>query len=183
MHRFAMLAFVILSACAGTDRPATVDPYAPSAVDRQAEAVDGLLVGDRLMEAGLPELALKAYLRSAAEQGITPDVLAALGSANLELGRLGQAETLLRRATELDPGLSTAQNNLGVVLLERGRPADAVRAFRAARASEDGPREDIETNLALALAKVEESTYPATARATFALERRGSGHYVIRSPS
>ncbi len=51
-----------------------------------------LLVGHRLMEAGEFELALKAYLRAAGEQGVNVDVLSALGSANLQLGRLGQAE-------------------------------------------------------------------------------------------
>ena len=77
----------------------------PYGVDARGEAVDGLLVGHRLMEAGEYELALKAYYRAAAEQGINVDVLSAIGSANLALGRLGQAETLLRRAVEAGPDL------------------------------------------------------------------------------
>ena len=36
------------------------------------------------MAAGEPELALKAYYRAAAEQGIDADVLSAIGSANLD---------------------------------------------------------------------------------------------------
>ena len=42
-----------------------------------------MTVGHRLMEAGEPELALKAYLRGAGETGINADVLSAIGSANL----------------------------------------------------------------------------------------------------
>jgi len=49
------------------------------------------------------ELALKAYTRAAAQQGLNVDTISALGSANLKLGRLGQAERWLRRATEEAP--------------------------------------------------------------------------------
>ena len=46
-----------------------------------------MTVGHRLMAAGEPELALKAYLRGAGEVGINADVLSSIGSANLALGR------------------------------------------------------------------------------------------------
>ncbi len=73
------------------------------------------------MAAGEYELALKAYLRAASEDGVNADVLSAIGSANLKLGRLGQAEQILRRALEMDPTFVPALNNLGVVLMERGQ--------------------------------------------------------------
>ena len=41
-----------------------------------------------------------------------------IGSANLKLGRLGQAEKLLRRAIKADEAFAPAWNNLGVVLME-----------------------------------------------------------------
>ena len=88
---------------------------------RAACSEDGLIVGHRLMEAGEYELALKAYLRAASEDGVNADVLSAIGSANLKLGRLGQAEQILRRALEMDPTFVPALNNLGVVLMERGQ--------------------------------------------------------------
>ena len=66
-------------------------PFAPG-VAPGGQAVDGLLVGHRLMDAGEYELAHKAYTRAAVTQGLTADVLAGLGSANLALGRLGTAE-------------------------------------------------------------------------------------------
>ncbi len=73
-------------------------PYAPG-VDLTKEAVDGVEVGHRLIAAGEYELAIRAFTRAALENGMDAEILSGLGSANLGLGRLGQAETLLRRAT------------------------------------------------------------------------------------
>jgi len=144
-----------------------------------AESVDGLLVGHRLMAAGEYELALKAYTRAAAEQGITVDVLSAMGSADLKLGRLGQAETLLRQAVEKDATFVPAWNNLGVVLMEKGEVAEAARVFRIAYGLDSGKTDSIRDNLTLALAKVENISYDAPDDATFALMRRGQGDYLL----
>ena len=94
-------------------------------MQRGEESIDGLIVGHRLMAAGEFELALKSYLRSAADHGLTVDVLSAIGSANLHLGRLGQAEKILRRATQEDETFVPAWNNLGVVLMETGQFGEA----------------------------------------------------------
>ena len=126
---------------------------APFAADGSRQPVDGLLVGHRLMEAGEFELALKAYLRAAAEDGIDADVLSAIGSANLKLGRLGQAEQILRRALELDPEFVPALNNLGVVLMERGKFAEARVVFQQAYAVDSGQTDSIRENLRLAIAR------------------------------
>ena len=96
----------------------------PPAADGSRRGEDGLIVGDRLMDSGEYELALKAYLRAAAEQGMTSDVLASIGSANLALGRLNQAEQLLRRAIDEDPENVPALNNLGVVLMNEDKPGE-----------------------------------------------------------
>src|SRR5690606_3386373 len=109
--------------------------------------VDGLLVGHRLMEAGEPELALKAYLRAAAEEGVNSDTLSAIGSANLALGRLGQAEQILRRALELEADFVPALNNLGVVLMERGKIGEARTTFQRAYAADNGATDSIRDNL------------------------------------
>lgn len=142
------------------------------------DAVDGLLVGHRLMAAGEYELALRAYLRAASEQGMTVDTLSALGSANLRLGRLGQAERLLRRATEADARFVPAWNNLGVVLMETGRYGEASRVFRMAFALDSGETAAIRDNLALALAKLDDPGYDAP-ETNFALMRRGSSEYLL----
>lgn len=175
----AALALVLLSACgsAGGSGPT---PFAPTGLAARGEAVDGLTVGHRLMEAGEYELALKAYLRAGSEQGATVDVLSAIGSANLRLGRLGQAERILRRAVEVDDRFVPAWNNLGVVLLERGATGEASEMFRRAFALDGGRTPEIRDNLRLALAKLDATDYDAATEADdLRLLRRGPGEYLL----
>ena len=154
-------------------------PYAPG-VDPGAAPVDGLTVGHRLMQGGQAELALDAYTRAALEHGMNVDVLSGLGSANLALGRLGQAETLLRRAVRDDDAVPEAWNNLGVVLIEQGETAEAVEVFRRAYALDNGESDAIRDNLRLALAKFRDRRYDASQEQDYKLVRRGSGEYLIR---
>jgi len=174
-------ALAILTACDTTGglRQDGDSPFAPTG-SGQAEYVDGLIVGHRLMEFGEYELALKAYLRAAAKQGVNVDVLSAIGSANLQLGRLNQAEQILRRATEVDETFPPAWNNLGVVLMERGQFGEASRVFRLAYALDSGRSAEIRDNLRLALAKLGNPDYSAPQN-EFRLVRRGPGFYRILS--
>lgn len=179
-----LLCLCLLAACQSTGGLSQRDiaRNAPPAADARAQGVDGLLVGHRLMEAGEHELALRAYLRAAAEQGINVDVLSALGSANLALGRLGQAETHLRRAVDLDPSFVPALNNLGVVLMERGKTSEARLIFQQAYARDSGETDSIRENLRLAIAKSENSGYTEPEEPhNFTLMRRGQGEYVLLS--
>lgn len=144
--------------------------------------LDGLDIGHRLMASGEYELALQAYTRAAAQQGLNVDTLSALGSANLKLGRLGQAETLLRRAVAADPSFAAAWNNLGVILMERGKNGEAVQVFRRAFATDSGQSDEIRNNLRLALAKYENPGYvDPNENEEFRLVQRGTGDYLIRS--
>lgn len=142
----------------GASALSTPENAAPAANGRRA-AEDGLLVGHRLMAAGEYELALRAYLRSASEQGINVDVLSAIGSANLKLDRLGQAEQILRRALEEDPTFVPALNNLGVVLMERGKFGEAKLVFQQAYALDSGQTDAIRENLRLAIARLDGLVY------------------------
>lgn len=154
-------------------------PKPPPGTPLITEAVDGLIVGHRLMAAGEYELALKAYLRAAADHGVTVDVLSALGSANLKLGRLGQAEKLLRDAIEEDKNFAPAWNNLGVTLMERGETAEARQVFRTAFALDSGQSDEIRENLRLAIAKTENPAYDVVNNYNFDLVRRGNGKYLL----
>lgn len=168
-----------IAACdaAGVSRDGRTTAYG---VDARGTAVDGLTVGHRLMEAGEHELALKAYLRAAGETGINVDVLSALGSANLALGRLGQAENLLRRALEEDPAFVPAMNNLGVVLMERGKTGEARVVFQRAFAQDSGQTDSIRDNLKLAIARTEANVYDNPKdEGEFRLVRREKGRYVL----
>lgn len=179
-----LVALAGLGGCATTATglgPARQGPPPPPGTPEITESVDGLIVGHRLMAAGEYELALKSYYRAAAEQGLTADVLSAIGSANLQLGRLGQAEALLREAVEADETFVPAWNNLGVVLMERGQTGEARRVFRTAYALDSGQSDEIRENLRRAIAKTEKSAYAPEQHNEFQLVRRGSSEYVLLS--
>ena len=174
-----LVALTALAACSTGGLGASDSVYAPGIAPR-GEAVDGLVVAQRLMDAGEYELALEAYSRAALDHGMSVDVLSGLGTANLGLGRLGQAERLLRRAVETDNAIPEVWNNLGVVLMERGKLAEAVQVFRTAYALDNGESDAIRDNLRLALAKYENPHYDDDEEQDYKLVQRGSGDYVIR---
>nr|WP_299784856.1 tetratricopeptide repeat protein [uncultured Marivita sp.] len=181
LGRFWPTLLVIGLAACGPGGFSTSDDtvFAPS-VDPRGASVDQLTVGHRLMAAGEYELALSSFQLAAAEQGLTPEVVTSLGSVNLALGRLNQAEALLRRATTDDPESPDAWNNLGVVLIERDKTAEAAQVFRRAFALDNGESVAIRDNLRLALAKMENSRYDAEIEQEYKLVRRGSSDFLIR---
>ena len=166
---------------AGCTPASGVSRNSPYGADSHGQGVDGMTVGHRLMAAGEPELALKAYLRGAGEVGINADVLSAIGSANLALGRLGQAEQILRRALEVDPNFVPALNNLGVVLMERGKTGEARVVFQQAYALDSGQSDSIRDNLKRAIARTETPVYDETQeeQGEFKLVRRDKGQFVL----
>ncbi|WP_254216446.1 tetratricopeptide repeat protein [Tabrizicola sp. TH137] len=173
---------LLLAACQSTGGRTASDGLTPPGVDRRATGEDGLIVGHRLMDSGEYELALRAYMRAAGEIGVNADVLSAIGSANLQLGRLGQAETILRQAVKEDPTFVPALNNLGVVLMERGKPGEARRIFQQAFALDSGQTDSIRENLRLAIAESETSVYDGPQEEpNFTLVRRGQGRFVLLS--
>lgn len=178
----ALLLSLLLSACStGGIDVSQSGPFAPG-VDRKGQAADGIDVGHRLIAAGEFELAIKAFNRAALDRGgFDGEILSGLGTANLGLGRLGQAEKLLRRATtEFDP-VPEDLNNLGVVLMEQGETGEAVAILRRAFALDDGESTLIRDNLRMALAKSENSDTVEVNENQYKLVRRGSSDFLIRS--
>ena len=88
-------------------------------------------------------------------------------------------EVLQMLADEADDFLTW--NNLGVVLMERGKTAEAVQIFRKAYAMDDGESTLIRDNLRLALAKSENSDSVPTNDNQYKLVRRGSSDFLIRT--
>lgn len=177
---FGLLALLALTACQ------TSGSYSPDGLPGRAvspaDDVDGLLIGHRLMAAGEFDLALRAYYRAMSAQGPSVDALSAIGSANLRLGRLGQAEQMLRRAVAMDPNFVPAVNNLGVVMIEQREWGQAAHLFRTAFALDSGRSEEIRENLRLALANLENSGYSGENNNNeFALVRRGNGRFLLLS--
>ncbi|MGJ8621655.1 MAG: tetratricopeptide repeat protein [Yoonia sp.] len=175
------LILITLAACetGGLDRSAN-GPFAPGVAGENT--TDGLVVGHRLMAAGEYELALRAYQRALLQKGVNVDTLSAIGSANLKLGRLNQAERWLRRAVEEDPTFPPAWNNLGVVLMEQGQVAEASEVFRRAFAADNGNSDEIRENLRLALANLQNpSDTTPQENQNFNLIRRGTGDFLLVS--
>lgn len=177
-----LISFALVAGCSQSNLRDDDDPFAPG-VARNEPAVDGVLVGNRLLDAGEFDLAIGAFNRAALEDGLTADILAGLGAANLGLGRLGTAERLLRDALEEDDKSPEIWNNLGVLLLEKGDFAEAEQVLRRAFALDNGESDSIRDNLRLVLAKSENSLYDDPEDENYKLVRRGSSDYVIKKPA
>ena len=176
----ATFAIALVAGCdSGSLSKTENGPFAPG-VDLSKDAVNGVEVGHRLMAAGQYELAIDAFTRAALEQGSTPEILTGLGSANLGLGRLGQAEDLLRRAVVAAPEWPGAWNNLGVVLMERRKFAEAEQIFRKAYALDNGESDSIRENLRLTLAKLENPDNTGGQQKDYKLVHRGNSDFLIR---
>ncbi|PWK59408.1 tetratricopeptide repeat protein [Roseicyclus mahoneyensis] len=177
-----------LAACVGTSDDGRLDPLAqdleiaaPAGTVVLQEGVDQILVGDRLMDAGQHELALRSYYRAAADRGLDADVLTSIGAANLALGRIGQAETLFRQALDENDRFVPAWNNLGVTLMEQGEYGEARRVFEHAFALDSGLSDAIRDNLRLAIARMENNVYSEPNNQNgLGLIRRGGGVYELR---
>ena len=146
------------------------------------EGIDAVEVGHRLIAAGEYDLALDAFSRAALERGkLDAEILSGMGTASLGLGRLGEAERLMRRAIENEGVQPVDYNNLGVVLMETGQTNEAVQYFRTAFALSNGENIAIRDNLRLALAKTENSAITDVRESSeYKLVRRGRSDFLIR---
>ncbi len=151
----------------------------PAPAGLETETVDGLTVGHRLMAAGEFELALQSYTRAISEQGLNVDILSALGSANLKLGRLQQSRTFLGMAIDRDDQFVPAWNNLGVTLTGLREFREAREAFRVAFSLDGGRSEEIRQNLILAEENVATLSTANTPQTDLLLVRRGNGRYLL----
>ncbi len=176
----AIVASATVASCTSGGLDDLPDGPFPPGIDHKKEAVSGVDVGQRLLNAGEYELALDAFTRAALDQGMTTEILTGLGTANLGLGRLGQSEAMLRRAVEEAPDWPEAWNNLGVVLMEKGELAEATGIFRKAYALDNGQSDSIRDNLRIALAKSENPDNNAGQQQDYKLVQRGQGEFQIR---
>ena len=173
----ATMVFAIVASCTETGLSNDLD--APG-IDPRAEGVDPITVGNRLMASGEYELAMDAFTRAALDQGMTTQILTSLGTANLGLSRLGQAEDLLRRAVQDDPDWPAPWNNLGVLLVEKGEYPEAAQMFKRAYALDNGESDAIRDNLRLALAKMDNPVNTTPEKQEYTLEQQGDGQFKLR---
>lgn len=168
-----------MAACTPTIDASGDGVFAPG-VNRLAQSEDHLVVGHRLIAAQEYELALRSFSRAALDRGETDaEILLGFGTANLGLGRLHQAERLLRLAAEKEEDWPEVYNNLGVVLMEQGREHEASQIFKKAYALDNGESDSIRDNLRLALLKSENSVILDDNNDDYKLVRRGRNDYLI----
>lgn len=174
---------LFLSACENLPGAAPTDssPAAPVGIG-SGQAVDGLTVGHRMMEGGQYEPALAAYTRAMGEQGLTPDVLTGIASAQMKLGRLNQARHTFYVAIEKDERNVPAWNNLGVTLIGLQEYAEAREAFKVAYGLDAGNSPEIRANLILLDKYNISSGVEFPAEDEFVLVRGGNGVYFLLSP-
>jgi Flp pilus assembly protein TadD len=177
-----------LAACdiAGGFSASDDDQVLAPGVDLRAQArnegADAVEVGHRLIANGEYELAIKSFNRAALQRGeLDAEILSGLGTANLQLGRLGQAESLLKRAIEEENAQPVDFNNYAVLLMEKGRTSEAIQYFQRAFALSNGENIAIRDNLRSALEKYENSATTEIQKSSeYKLVRRGSSDFVIR---
>ena len=187
--RFILFALILigLAACDSTGgfsapEEQVMAPGVDLAALQAEKGASNIEVGHRLIAAGEYELAIRSFNRAALERGtLDAETLSGLGTANLGLGRLGEAEKLLERAVEQDDAQPVDYNNYAVLLMEKGRTGEAVAYFRRGFALSNGENIAIRDNLRLALAKSENSvTKESEKQSDYKLVRRGSSDFVIR---
>ncbi|WP_170385015.1 tetratricopeptide repeat protein [Ruegeria atlantica] len=178
--RLSLKAAIVIAMVASCTETGSLGDLDPPGIDPNGESVDEITVGNRLMSSGEYDLALDAFARAALDQGMTTQILTSMGTANLGLGRLGQAETLLRRAVQDNPDWPVPWNNLGVVLVEQGEYPEAAQVFKRAYALDNGESDAIRDNLRLALAKMENPVNTTAEEQEFTLEQQGDGQFKLR---
>ena len=137
-------------------------PHEPSALNGK-----GLLLAD----AGAHAEAVRAFTLAVAGDPTNASYEANLGNALRATGNLTGAADAYQRALQRAPALSDAANGLGVVLVQQGRPADAVPWLEAA--ARDPRFVEAQLNLGIAL---QQSGHPARAREQFVAVAAVTGH-------
>lgn len=124
-----MLAGALCGACVTTEPEARLKP--PAEVG-PAAGESYLALGNRLLSANEPALALKAFTRSISVEGLSAEALTGAGIAARQQGMLGAARRHFQHARDLAPDSAIAHNNLGVALFALKDYDGARAAFRSA---------------------------------------------------
>ena len=141
---------------AGTRAARRLDPEAARRHWQRAAELDHALIpssmtqlGDLETRLGRPIDALAAYRGAQSSGTRTPELLVAIGRAQRASGDAGGAERSLREAVSLAPRHGPALTELGALLTDSNRAAEAVPLLRTAR---ELRADDAPNNLALARA-------------------------------
>ena len=106
-------------------------------------------LGLLLVEDNRLDDARRAFERAVAADTSSVEYMVNLGNAKRASGNRSGAETAYRSALALDAGSANALNGLGVLLIESGRPLDAIPYLRKAAQTDPGLWE-VRLNLGIA---------------------------------
>ena len=156
-------------------------------------ALTHLALGQRRLEGGRTEEALKSFDRSLALEGISEAALVGAGASHFRLRHLVRSQMFFERAVDLYPGSIPARNNLGVVLYQLGDLVGAQAVFAQAvamsteRAGRPGSGVDavhvagLQRNLDLVGIALARAAEPAAGdTAAIAIERLDHGYYLLK---
>lgn len=177
------IAALLLSACGG-EVARRDDLHVGTLVDARMgpRARDAAEDGAVALEIGRPGAALAHYTAAAGHAGLTPDVALGLARANIGLGRLNQAEALLRPVAAARQDAAEVQSEYGRLLLRLDRPADASRVLRLAFAL--NPEDTlVQAALTESLARMDSMGYADDNENAFILGHEGGGLYTLSPPS
>jgi Flp pilus assembly protein TadD len=140
---------------------------------------DPVEVGNRLLAAGEPEMALRRFEEALLANPRSADALVGVAAANHRMGRLAQARRFLEFAVEVAPDSVAAWNNLGVVRYGMADYPGARDALRTAFALDGGQSDDIRTNLALVEHLLPQPIDADSVVTEFEMQRTGDGTYRL----
>jgi Flp pilus assembly protein TadD len=119
---------------------------APAAVEPRPSGTY-LSLGKRLLAHREPDLAIRAFLISLNNEGLSAQAMTGAGIAYQQQGLLTVARSYLEQARQLAPNSVVVHNNLGVVLYQLKEYYPARDEFRSAFAISNGTSEMAERNL------------------------------------
>lgn len=147
-RRRLLTATLTLSAlvCAACTTPGAETALTPTPQVRPAQSESYLTLGNRLLAAREPALAMQAFTASMSVEGISAEALTGAGIAAQQQGMLGAARRYFEHGRDLAPESPIAHSNLGVVLFRLKEYDDARSAFRIALALSGGDSEAVRRN-------------------------------------
>lgn len=149
--------------------------------DRSAAEPATISLGARLLEAKQPEMALDAFSRVVAAEGVSVEALVGLGVAYHRMGRPRDAIAMFEAAADLDPNSPEARNNLGVAYYVNGEYAAARSEFERAFALTGGGDPKVRFNLGVAeIALAERADDVVVDEAEFDVIQYGHGFYRLK---
>lgn len=138
-------------------------------------------LGITLLDAGDPERARDAFIRSLRVEGATAAALTGAGVAAEQQGLLTEAKRHFEQARDLAPESVVVYNNLGAVLYRVGELHAARTAFRTALALSSGANGVAARNLGITELAIRraEATEPNLAENPIAVQRTGSSTFRL----